>query len=153
MTTQHNLDIQFKDIKDLYKVIPNSSLEYLHSPVDAKENHYTIKGCVDGAVTNSLIFKAASMAGGVQHIRNTKNSVAISWICRSHKDGNEDIQECVNKFIWLLYWLEKNDNQFRKYELSKANTKKELELFRSTLKPLGDEDKEYMEKFNPSPFI
>ena len=124
MTTQHNLDIQFKDIKDLYKVIPNSTLDYLQSWTGAKEKHYTIKGRVDGSITNTLIFKAASMAGGVQHITNTNTSVAISWICRSHKDGNSDIQKCVNRFIWLLYWLEKNDKQFRNYEFSKANTKK-----------------------------
>ena len=151
MTNKSNLDIQFKDIKNLYQVVPNSSLEYLWSGKDVQ--HYTIKGLKPKIGGMDLIYKAASMAGGVQHIKATTNDVSISWICREDLSlGNEDIQQCVNRFIWLLYWLEKNDKQFKNYNDGRID-KDALRQFKATLKPLHDYEqrrnvKSYMEFIN-----
>lgn len=150
MAKKHNLDIDFKDIKNLYQVVPNSSLEYLWTGEDLP--HYTIKGFKPKTGGLDLIYKAASMAGGVQHIKTTTNDVSISWLCRNVEHGNTDIQQSVNRFIWLLYWLEKNDKQFKKYKGTISEDA--LSQFRGTLRPLHDynevpyEGKNYMESIN-----
>ena len=135
MSNKHNLDIEFKDIKNLYQPVPNSTKRdlWFGSP---DYPHYTIQGVTEAGFINNIIYKAASMAGGVQYINNQPGSTSITWQCTDKGEGNEKIQQCVNRFIWLLYWLEKNDKQFKYYKGTICEER--LSDFRASLRPLHD---------------